>query len=231
MKAMRSPLFVVRVVEMGASSDRAPVNTQSLVDLAAVPTGKVSLFDLDLDLIEERLLTEPWVRSVHLQKRFPQTLSIQVTFRQPKALLQEEGGQLAYVDGNGTVFGTLDLQASSDLPVISGILRENTQEISDALSLLEAWEQNEGVKTAQIAALDYTVEDGYQIWVTYEISKQKDNMSRSRVRFGQKVDGEFEVQVNRVAQVFQYLSTRGLSAHQIRADVGKKIVVKIAHGS
>src|SRR3954467_10524233 len=73
--AIRSPLFLVQVVEVGDQPESAPVSAQVISDLAGVPVGKVNLFDLDLKSVERRILTHPWIRQVSLMKRFPQTLS------------------------------------------------------------------------------------------------------------------------------------------------------------
>src|SRR3954464_8968761 len=84
--ALHSPLFVVQVVEVADLADRSPVDAQTISDLAFVPVGKISLFDLDLNQIEKRILTNSWIREVRLQKKFPETLSISVIFKQPRAL-------------------------------------------------------------------------------------------------------------------------------------------------
>src|SRR6187551_3065464 len=72
--ASQSPLFLVQVVEVTESAPviEPPVSVQSIIDLAAVPVGKVSLFDLDLAAIEQRILSHSWIRSVRLVKSFPE---------------------------------------------------------------------------------------------------------------------------------------------------------------
>src|SRR5437879_5630234 len=73
--SVHAPLFLLQVVEVADLPEQAPIDSQALVNLAAVSVGHVSLFDLDLKAVESRILAHPWIREVRLQKRFPQTLS------------------------------------------------------------------------------------------------------------------------------------------------------------
>ncbi len=225
--AMHSPLFLVQVVEVAdapdeASRSQAPVDPQTISDLAAVPVGKVSLFDLDLKSIERRILTNSWVRSVRLQKRFPQTLSISVTFREPRALMQAPKGALAYVDLDGNVFGQVDLELQSDLPIFAGF--SGSAQIKSAFRLLEAWEQAALSSSLQISSLSWDAERGYRAWVTYPYG-------HSTIELGQEIDADLPVKLNRLSQVFAYLNRNRIAVRQVWADSEKKIVVKTAHGS
>ncbi|MGZ3707972.1 MAG: cell division protein FtsQ/DivIB, partial [Bdellovibrionota bacterium] len=141
-EAMHSNLFLVRVVEVSDQPENAPVDAQAIIDLAAVPTGLkggVTLFTLDLQSVEKRLLTNPWIREVSLQKRFPQTLSISVTYRQPRAFLQGASGTLSYVDSDGTPFGRASLSLESDLPLLSV---SEPAKVAGALKLVTEWEKS-----------------------------------------------------------------------------------------
>ncbi len=230
-RAVHSPLFLVRVVEVADLPQNSPVDAQTLTRLANVPVNKVSLFDLDLKAIEERVLREPWVRHVHLQKRFPQTLAISVTFREPKALFQKKDGTLAYIDSDATIFSQVDLTVNSDLPFLSGFKDDEEGPIAGALALLDAWEQSDLSKGAQVSSVSHDPELGYRALVTYPLQKQKNQVARTWVDLGQEIDVDTEVQMARLGQVFNYLSSHQVSARQIRADIGKKIVVRIARGS
>ena len=45
---MRSPMFILQVVEVADQPESAPVDAQTISDLAALPVGRINLFDLDL---------------------------------------------------------------------------------------------------------------------------------------------------------------------------------------
>ncbi len=227
--AIRSPLFLVQVVEIGDQPENAPVSSQAISDLAAVPVGKVNLFDLDLKTVEKRVLTHPWIRQVSLIKRFPQTLSISVVFREPQALIQQKSGSLAYVDSDGKVFGRVNVLARSNLPMLSGIAESDSTRVRQTLELLALWESSELRENARLSALSWDEERGYRAWVTYSVGAVK---ARTLVELGKDPrDAVFEVQFKRLSGVLRYLSQHSMVAHQIWADSGKKIVVRTAHGS
>ncbi len=227
--AMRAPMFTLEVGEVTDINDGAPVDAQEVLNLAALPVGKVSLFDLSLDPIEKRILTQPWIKEVRLQKRFPQTLSISVTFREPRALIQNDNGSLAYVDKDGQIFGQVSLAQHSDLPLIAASASGHIQE---ALNVIRVWELSPLSKKAPISTLQWDSERGFHVLVSYPIEEGRHG--RTYVDLGHEIDASVDsenTQFSRLVRVFSYLSAHRLAARQIWADAGKKIVVKTAHGS
>lgn len=226
--ATRSSLFTLRVVEVADQPAGAPADAHVISELAGVKLGTLNLFDLDLTPIERRILAHPWIREVTLQKRFPQTLSITVVFREPKALLQDIKGRLSYIDAGGQVFGRADLRRNQDLPVVSGIGAGQEEVIRSALSILERWDRAKLSAISQVSSLAYDPEKGFRAWVTYPIAQSQ---GRALVELGHETDGELDEQLGRLSQVFNYLAGHGISVRQIFADSGKKIIVKIARRS
>ena len=175
---------------------------------------------------------------MRLQKRFPQTLSIAVTFRQPQALLQGEHGSLSYVDQDGMVFGQVNLLHQPDLPVLQGLdsapaggprtLR--VVRVQEALRLIAGWDASPVAGIAQISTLTWDAERGFRAWVTYSMGKEEVH-GRVLVDLGQEVYADMATQFSRLSRVFNYLSVNRVAARQIWADSGKKIVVRTAHGS
>ena len=105
---VNSDLFTVRVVEVvdlglapGDDTDSAatarkltPLDAQQILEIAQVPTESTNLFSLKLTGIEKRLLAHPWIKGATISKRFPQTVSISVVFREPTAIVQNAAGGL-----------------------------------------------------------------------------------------------------------------------------------------
>jgi hypothetical protein len=235
-RAIRSPMFILQVVEIADQAENAPVDAQTISDLAALPVGTINLFDLDLKPVEARILTNPWIREVNLQKHFPQTLSIAIVYREPQALMQSESGALSYVDVVGKSFGQVNLMFQPDLPVISPSAAPHIQE---ALKLLRAWDSSELSKAAQISMLQWDAERGFRVLVTYLLEPAATGAAsggapahgRTLVDLGQELDGNSEAQFQRLFRVFRYLSSNRVAARQVWADSGKKIVVRTSHGS
>jgi cell division protein FtsQ len=231
LSALHSNLFLVQVVEVAELAEGAPLDAQTITELAAVPVGRENLFDLSLASVESRILRNEWIREVQLTKRFPQTLSISVVFREPRALTQLENGALSYVDQDGHVFGRMSLRRRPDLPLFSG-MAGNPEPLAGALALLARWERSDLGRYSQVASMSWDPERGYRAVVTYAIQAEAGRRwARTLVDLGQEFDTDMDLHLSRLSQVFRYLSQRAIPARQIFADAGKKIVVKTAHGS
>ena len=252
--ALHSSLFLVQVVEVNDQTDDAPVDSQTISQLAAVPTGMVNLFDLDLRAVEQRILTNPWIREVRLQKRFPQTLSIAVTYREPKALMQNPDGTLSYVDVDGKAFGQVNLKFRSDLPLLTGFHAQPQKQTVDALRIASALEASASSAGAILSSLEWDRERGYRALISYPMAPKAAPKSqpakagrgvakapaaspvrswgRAAVDLGQDFDSRTsDTQLGRLSEVLKYLGANSIPAQQIWADAEKKIVVKTIHGS
>jgi len=230
--AVHSSLFLVQVVEVADQPENAPVDAQTITQLAAVPTGEANLFELDLKEVENRILANQWIREVRLQKRFPQTLSVAVIFREPKALFQGPDGVLSYIDFDGKPFGRLNLQFISDLPLLSGFSTDlqDQSKIKNALQILNSWEESSLNSVAELSTLSWDSQYGYRALISYSLGKSQSHV-RVTVDLGQEVDADSASQLQRLSRVIHYLSLHSMNVRQIFADVGKKIVVKTSRGS
>jgi cell division protein FtsQ len=235
--AARSPLFTVQVVEVADLPENAPVDAQTITDLAAVPVGRANLVALDLETIERRILANPWIREARLQKRFPQTLSVSVAFREPRALLQTSQGVLSYVDSEGAIFGRASTQQAG-LPILAGPSVEPAR-VREELKLLAVWnEKMEGAHTT-LSSLSWDVEHGYRAMVVYplgtRVAQEKEvamaGRGRAFIDLGQEIDASTGPRLERLASVLSYLREKSIAARQIWADSGKKIVVRTVRGS
>lgn len=239
-RALHSPLFTVNVVEVTPLSQTPNpesigqtlselIQTQAIAQLAQIKIGEENLFELPLAPIERRLMTHPWVRSVTLQKRFPQTLVVGVQFREPIAAIRTSKGVLRYLDRNGEVFGKYRSDFVADLPVVSGFddSSESQSRVASplrALKWIQDWEELGLQNWARLDALHWDSEKGLRIWV---YSDRSPKLSRTAVDLGLLE----EYPVNRLTALFQYMQSQRMNPRQISLDTGKKIVVRIAHGS
>lgn len=230
-EASESSLFRVRAVEIADLPAAAPVTAAEVSALAGIQVDKARLLSLDLEAIERRLLAHPWIRGASVQRRLPQTVSIKVWLREPRALLQIRGN-LSYVDGDGVVFGTLDLGSSADLPVVSGVGQDEPVRLREIASFLETWRSSSLGRSSEISSLVRGSEKEFRALIVYPLKGgEPGRKARAWVELGQELDGKTEIQLEPLRGVLQYLSERGVAARQIWANVGKKIVVKIARGS
>ncbi len=231
-----SDLFTVRVVEVvdanGRPDDTAessrvssPLDAQQILEIAQVPTESTNLFSLKLTGIEKRLMAHPWIKGTTISKRFPQTVSISVTFREPIAMVQNSDGALYYLDSDGTAFAPLNLKSNSDLPVLVNFPAE---QVVSALRFLKSWSELGLEKDSRVSALEWDEEKGLQVMATYSLPGSP---GRVRVELGRTFEDDPESQLGRLKEVLIYLSAKGIRARHVFADLGKKIVVRIARSS
>jgi hypothetical protein len=238
-----SDLFTVRVVEVAGLGDEgartddlaegkpvlkstlSPLDAQQILEIAQVPTESTNLFSLKLTGIEKRLLAHPWIKGATISKRFPQTVSISVVFREPIAILQNTNGALYYLDSDGTAFAPLNLKANSNLPVLSSFPAEH---LPSALRFLQSWALLGLDPQYRLASLEWDSEKGLRAMATYFLPQSP---GRVLVELGPSFETDPEAQLGRLREVLSYLSKNGIRARQVFADLGKKIVVRIARSS
>jgi len=97
-----APLLAVRRVEVAGARQVSPAQVRAA---AAVRTG-VPLLRVDTAGVRRRVGELPPVAAVAVQRRWPATLRLRVTERQPAAVLVLPGGGVALVDRIGVVFGS-----------------------------------------------------------------------------------------------------------------------------
>ncbi|MGB0630304.1 MAG: cell division protein FtsQ/DivIB [Alphaproteobacteria bacterium] len=77
------------------------------------------LLSVDLEHARERLETLPWIRAASIERRFPDTIRVNILERRPMALWQREN-KLVLVDDEGTVITSRNLDRFRDLLVVVG---------------------------------------------------------------------------------------------------------------
>ncbi len=114
--ALSSSRFSVQNIEVESSrrkSDRE-------VALGAGIQMGANLFSLDLRQAEQRLLADPWVRSVRVTRKLPQTVRIQLVEHEAAALASLDG-EVFLVGADGEPFKSWQEGDVHDLPVLTGV--------------------------------------------------------------------------------------------------------------
>jgi cell division protein FtsQ len=93
-----------------------------------------------LQEISQKIIANPWVKDVRIERNFPHQLIIEITERVPVALASQEG--LFLVDREGDLFKKVERQDNIDMPVITGLSfsEPNTQRVKEILDFLETAE-------------------------------------------------------------------------------------------
>lgn len=115
------------------------VPQQQILARAELKRG-LNLLALDIDQVEKKTLSHPWIEKVSVKRHWPSTVEIRVNEYRPLALIniEREGRkQLSYVNKKGVVFAPSTPSRDLDYPVLTGdSLAEDIQDssvISDSL--------------------------------------------------------------------------------------------------
>jgi cell division protein FtsQ len=128
--AMSSPRFALHSLEVSSSRR---FNDVALARAAGI-SEKANLFSIDLEAAEQKLLEDPWVRSVHMVRRLPDTLQVDLVEREAVALAALDT-EVFLIDAAGEPFKRWGSGDPHDLPLITGLdLEQIAQDRSQALS-------------------------------------------------------------------------------------------------
>lgn len=101
----------------------------------------LSLLGLNLNELKQEMEEHPWVRSVRLERRFPNSLIVQAEREHPLAVVVMD--KLYYINRWGDLFKEVQQSEGLDFPLITGIEREGSkrrEQLKRALYVLGALE-------------------------------------------------------------------------------------------
>jgi cell division protein FtsQ len=110
--------FSVREIKVSAGER---IGGSEIVAMAGLSHG-MNLWKIDTRKIEREIGRHPWVRSVQVRREFPHRVVIQVEERTAKGILVL--GKLYYIDADGNVFLQMKEGEKTDLPLLSGLSRQ-----------------------------------------------------------------------------------------------------------
>lgn len=90
-----------------------------LLEWAGLKVG-MSMWAIDPEQVEQRLLSHSWIQSAHVRQDFPQRIRLAVSVRRPVAVVLHNG--LRYLDESGTCFTRPERSPVLDLPYVSGFV-------------------------------------------------------------------------------------------------------------
>jgi len=147
----------------------ARTSAQELLELSPVQRGD-HLLSCDTDLVEAALRRHPWVSSVEVRRTLPPALEVRVVERRAAALVDLAG--LYLVDSDGEVFKRALPGDGLDLPVITGVARDDWIErraeveplLKAALALLDRWAERGLDRRTPVSEIHIDAEYGTTLW-------------------------------------------------------------------
>jgi cell division protein FtsQ len=113
---MTSPRFGLEQVTLDGQKSRTK---DGLLARSGVKMGQ-NLFSIDMDGVENKMLGDPYVKSVTVARRLPDTLLVHIEERIPAAIVVI-GVDAFLVTRDGETFKRLEVGDPPDLPVITGL--------------------------------------------------------------------------------------------------------------
>jgi cell division protein FtsQ len=152
----------------------AHVDDETLRELLAIAPG-TNILACDLPELSERIAAHAWVAQAIVTRNLPDTLQVEVVEHTPEAIVLAERFYL--VNGEGKPFKPVERGERGELPIITGIEREQlredreaaTKEIAGALALIRLYQSKQRPRLGEIHLDDdrsitlYTAESGTQL--------------------------------------------------------------------
>jgi cell division protein FtsQ len=180
-----------------------------LVKLSGLAQGQ-NLFALDVSALEKAMLQHPWVRGVEVTRHFPATVSVEVVEHTPEALVVL--GDLYVLDGEGEPFKRVTPGDGLDLPLVTGVEREEYVKEPAAVrermkSAIEVAHAYGALKPGRHERLSEVRVDGTSFALV--------TVAGQEVLLG---EGNTEAKLARLTRVRRELSARGLAADVIHLE-------------
>lgn len=116
-----------------------------------------NLFQISLQKIEKNILTLKWVDQVLIRRQVPHALWIHVKEHEPRALLLDK--RLYFVSKEGTVFKEVERETIRDLPVITGLKKEDA--MREVLHLIDFFSARDDFSVFGLSEIHYNEPAGF----------------------------------------------------------------------
>jgi cell division protein FtsQ len=214
--ATRSKAFALREIRVRGNLH---AREDELVRRSGLALG-ANLFHADLATAARAIEAHPWVKSARLSRRPPGTVVIEVAEHVPIASVQL--GSLYLLDGQGELFKKAAPGDFVDLPLVTGLFREDWQgrrqdaqlRILSALQLLDAW-RGEGLSLSRLSEVRLDDDGGVTVFAREEGGPAGAQGGVQEIHLGTRA---FAERLRRLGQVRAALERRGERATRIDLD-------------
>lgn len=174
------------------------------------PIWKVPLAE-----IKQKLSPYAIISDLNVMKSWPATLDVSYSLPSLRAIYRSNEGQFKVLVSGGHWLGPMKWSRLPLLPWVKGNWVEKNSMKSKLMELLDHLPASGTFAKEQISEVQFNDLDGFLLTLT---------KSGQQIRFGTE---NFEIKTLRVAQVLEYLQTRGLESRVIDANFSKKVLVRL----
>ena len=196
------------------------VSREEILSLSDIQPG-MSIFDLDLEMIGRKIEENPWIATASVQRVFPREVSIRVTERAPRAVVNL--GYLYYADDSGEIFKLLDPEDRLDYPLVTGLDRREVldnpeaarRHLQAAMVLLEELAGRKRFNLDDVSELHIDQTEGFIVYTYY---------GGVPVRLG---SDNFAGKLDRLEHIYRDLEPRLSTLKHIDLNVADRVIVKL----
>ncbi len=220
-RVVQADYFKLRTIHIAGNET---LSEQRIRYLLAIPADH-SLLAIDLPRLGTRLSRHPFIQTVALRRRLPDTLEVTIQEQSP-ALVIRSRGQSLIVDTEGHVLRDFDPEEDSALPelilnqpyALSPGMRLDLKEIERAFELLRTYRASPLNATMRLRKLSISA-SGASVWKIEPYTFQ--------LRFG---EGQVVSQLERLPHILTYIAHKGLEVQAIDLSYRNRIIVVIPKG-
>ena len=196
------------------------MSDENIREVAAMFTGQ-NVFRVDLGAATRRVMADPWVRDVRIERRLPNRISMFITERVPRAVLQASNGKYL-IDGEGVVMAPIrgGSAGAPPRPVIAlrdcrAVLREpvTTRAVTEALELLEELAARGGRDPRSVTVKADSAETVAIVYADHEF------------RIG---SGNYNEKLRRMGEIVADMRQRGLAYTYVELRPERQAAVMVA---
>lgn len=214
----KADYFRLRTIQIAGNQN---LSRDDVLYLLAIPR-EITLLQLDLPSTAARLGRHPYVKSVAIRRRFPDTLSVTMQERSPHLVVVSKWQRMV-LDDEGVVLRPFMPQRDRKLPQFSlrrqralmPGMRLKQKDIQRAMTLVQAYRASSVVKMMHLVALRVEP-SGASIWQVepYDFD----------IRLGA---GDIPDQLKRLASVLPYITQHNLAVRRVDVSYRKRVIVKL----
>jgi cell division protein FtsQ len=146
------------------------VSSTEALGLLGISPGE-NIFSFSSAEVRENLHRNPWVKSVSIRRKLPDTVMVQIKEKTPVVLVRTD--ELYVMDHGGTLFKKFDSAEELDLPVVTG-LTDKSMKAKDPtlagglLELLGLLKEREGFNIHMVSEIRADPTYGYSLYTLAE---------------------------------------------------------------
>lgn len=175
----------------------------------------VNIWKLDLQKVHQEMLDIPWVKSVHLSRRFPDQLSFQVQWEEVALLYVDNNNHIFPVARDGRKLPQTEAVVAPPRPILrNSKIYEDKRALNKLLQAYSKVPNSQSLRMENIAQVDWDKVTGLTLDLIDE---------RAKVHLGTQ---DIQTKGLQVLRVTEYLKSQKHKARVIDASFSKKVLVR-----